>query len=337
MRPISPGASGNWWGLNSQVLYWVAHGESITIASSGMSCRRIPSKSSLHVVLVLVYVAALPEAVAPLGQDGGEAGLPAEGAQPRRRRGLAEELDRQRSGSRARRRADPFAGQIEADPVGLRAHPYRVAAAGEQPRHRRAVALRDAPAGQQLGRAVGPGVAAVGAELDGPPGLVELGAVPRAQARRNARPSAGASRARRAAVRPRACSSSATRSAAAIAHLQTRAPPTAALERQRRAPLGAPTHRRRQRPLDRRQLLARHHALGELDEVVVHGAVGHPGARASGQPPLVRGGWSARTAAARSRPASGAAAQHDGIGAPRARHGHAAQGSPICPAIPCRR
>jgi hypothetical protein len=39
-------ASGDWCGLNSQVLYWVAHGESITIASSGMPCRRNPLKSS---------------------------------------------------------------------------------------------------------------------------------------------------------------------------------------------------------------------------------------------------------------------------------------------------
>ena len=35
MRVTSPGASGNWWGLNSQVLYCVSHGESMTIASSG--------------------------------------------------------------------------------------------------------------------------------------------------------------------------------------------------------------------------------------------------------------------------------------------------------------
>ena len=35
IRAIIPGASGNWWGLNSQVLYCVSHGESITIASSG--------------------------------------------------------------------------------------------------------------------------------------------------------------------------------------------------------------------------------------------------------------------------------------------------------------
>ncbi len=36
IEEIIQAASGNWWGLNSQVLYWVAHGESMTIASSGM-------------------------------------------------------------------------------------------------------------------------------------------------------------------------------------------------------------------------------------------------------------------------------------------------------------
>ena len=40
MRAISPGASGNWCGLNSHVLYWVSHGESSTIASSGRPCSR---------------------------------------------------------------------------------------------------------------------------------------------------------------------------------------------------------------------------------------------------------------------------------------------------------
>ena len=42
-----PGASGNWWGLNSQVLYCVDQGESITIASSAISLRRNPTQSSI--------------------------------------------------------------------------------------------------------------------------------------------------------------------------------------------------------------------------------------------------------------------------------------------------
>ena len=38
--PIRPSGSGNWCGLNSQVLYCVSQGESRTIASSGRSCSR---------------------------------------------------------------------------------------------------------------------------------------------------------------------------------------------------------------------------------------------------------------------------------------------------------
>jgi len=33
---MRPSASGNWWGLKRHVLYWVSHGESSTIASSGI-------------------------------------------------------------------------------------------------------------------------------------------------------------------------------------------------------------------------------------------------------------------------------------------------------------
>ena len=40
IRLINPGASGNWCGLNSQVLYCVSQGESITIASSAMRLSR---------------------------------------------------------------------------------------------------------------------------------------------------------------------------------------------------------------------------------------------------------------------------------------------------------
>jgi hypothetical protein len=43
IRAIIPWASGNWWGLNLQVLYWVAHGLSMTTASSGIAWRRKPS------------------------------------------------------------------------------------------------------------------------------------------------------------------------------------------------------------------------------------------------------------------------------------------------------
>ena len=63
--------------------------------------------------------------------------------------------------------------------VGVGEH--AVAAARQHPRHGRAVALRDPSGGEHLGRAIGAGVASVGAELNGAATLVELGTVPRAQ------------------------------------------------------------------------------------------------------------------------------------------------------------
>ncbi len=39
-RATIASGSGNWCGLKAQVLYWVSHGESMTIASSGMRCQR---------------------------------------------------------------------------------------------------------------------------------------------------------------------------------------------------------------------------------------------------------------------------------------------------------
>ena len=46
IRATIPAKSGNWWGFGIQVLYCVSHGESRTIASSGMSCQPQPVKSS---------------------------------------------------------------------------------------------------------------------------------------------------------------------------------------------------------------------------------------------------------------------------------------------------
>ena len=52
-----------------------------------------------HVVLMLVHVAALPEPVSPLGQESRETGQPAERSQPRRRRGIAQEVHPERPGA----------------------------------------------------------------------------------------------------------------------------------------------------------------------------------------------------------------------------------------------
>ena len=45
-RPTIAAKSGNWCGLGSHVLYCVSHGESRTIASSGIPCQRQPWTSS---------------------------------------------------------------------------------------------------------------------------------------------------------------------------------------------------------------------------------------------------------------------------------------------------
>ena len=140
-----------------------------------------------------------------------------------------------------------------------------------------------------------------------PPGRAACRAARRA--RRSARPSAGASRSRSAAGRRSASSSSVTRSAAGMRTSRRARRPPSQLERQASAArLSARRTDRRQRPLGRSQLLPRHHALGELDEVVVDGAVGHPGAPASGRAAARRGGRSARTAAAPPRPRADLAA-----------------------------
>ncbi len=235
-----------------------------------------------HVVLVLVDVAALPEAVAPLGQHLGKAGEPAELAQPRGRRRGAQQLERERAGLRPGRDRDPLA-EIEAAAVGLGAHPHAVAPAREQPRHRRAVALRDAAGGEHLRRAVGPGVAAIGAELHGPAGLVELRSVARAEPDepllRAAVPLEG--QPQRIAARLED-----ERDALGAGQFDPQPPAAAPVEaeRERRARRRALDHLGPHRALVRLELLAGDDALGELDEVIVDGAIGDPGAAGADQP-----------------------------------------------------
>ncbi len=73
-------------------------------------------------------------------------------------------------------------GEVELDAVAVGLDPEGVAAAGEEPGDGGVVALGDAADLEHVGRAVGTGVATVGAEPDAPPGLVELFAVAGAEA-----------------------------------------------------------------------------------------------------------------------------------------------------------
>ena len=134
-----------------------------------------------HRLAILVDVTALPVAVTPLRQEHREAGSPTELAQPRGRRPRAQELQPQRSGLSASRYRRPVARHVEPGPVGRGQREDSVAAARQHPRHRSAITLRDAAGREHLRRTVGPGVAPVGAQLDGAAALVELGAVAHAQ------------------------------------------------------------------------------------------------------------------------------------------------------------
>ena len=164
-RPRDPGTG---CGLKRQVLYWVSQGESITIASSGSACSQVALEVLEHVALVLVDVAALPVAVGPLGEQGREAGQAQVVAQPggggRVGTAGAGEAARPRTAARprgARRRSS-------SSPAPQVSTHRRPAGAREQPRRRRAVALRDARLSSISGGAVGARVAAVGAQAHAP-------------------------------------------------------------------------------------------------------------------------------------------------------------------------
>ena len=125
---------------------------------------RIALEVGLDVALVLVDVAALPVPVRPLGQQRRERARRAqERAQPRRRRARAEQVQPQRPGGGARGDLDLVA-EVELRAVADGLEPRRPAARRDRPRHRRVVALRDPALVEHVGRAVGAGVAAVGAE-----------------------------------------------------------------------------------------------------------------------------------------------------------------------------
>jgi hypothetical protein len=131
----------------------------------------------LDLLLVLVDVAALPVPVGPLGQHRRlRARRVEERAQPAGRRRLAEQVHPQRPGRHPRRHRDLVA-EVEARTVALALQPRGPAARRAHPGDGRVVALRDAADVEHVGRAVGTRVAAVGAELDGAAGLVDVQAV----------------------------------------------------------------------------------------------------------------------------------------------------------------
>ena len=134
----------------------------------------------LGVLLVRVDVARLPEAVAPGRQQRRQAGEAHVAAQARDGRRVGEDVQAQRAGHGAR--GDPRRlVELEARAVGVGLAPQRVAAAGLQERRGRVVALGDAAQLAHVGRAVGAGVRAIGAELDGAPGVVDAQRVARAE------------------------------------------------------------------------------------------------------------------------------------------------------------
>ena len=163
----------NWCGLGSHVLYCVSHGESSTTRVERDRVARAAMDVVLDVVLVRVDVARLPEAVAPLRQHRRQAARAQIAAQARRGGGVAEQRQPQRAGARARRDDRLLVAELEAHAVAVAVRPDGVAARGLKPRRGRVVALRDAAVGEQVRRAVGPGVGAIGAELDPPARVVD--------------------------------------------------------------------------------------------------------------------------------------------------------------------
>ena len=155
----------------------------------------------LHLGLVAVDVARLPEAVAPFGQHRRQPGAAQMAAQAGGGRRLGEQLDVQRAGRAARRHRRALGAEVEAHPVAVAADVDGVAARGLQPGHRRVVALRD-PADR---RACPPGSRARCRR-----GRRRAGS----RARRGRRAARGARRGRRSAPRRRASQSSAWRSGA---------------------------------------------------------------------------------------------------------------------------
>ncbi|MEA2218964.1 MAG: hypothetical protein QOJ35_1590 [Solirubrobacteraceae bacterium] len=240
----------------------------------------------LDVVLVRVDVARLPEAVAPLGQHGRQAARAQVAPQPRGGGGVGEQPQAQRAGVRAGGHDGLLVAELEAHAVAVAVGPDRIAARGLKPRRGRVVALRDAPVGEQVRRAVRPGVRAVGAELDPASGMVDAQRVARAEAGevllRTGIPLRGDAQ-RRAVdleleqdrVGLRHGHADATGTAALAAHGDLDAVGELLGDARGHDALGQP------------QGLARDDALGELDELILDHALDAPHAEPADQPPAV--------------------------------------------------
>ena len=124
------------------------------------------------VALVLVDVAALPVPVCPLGEQGRQPGQAQVVTQPRGRGGIGEQAQAQRPGRGALGDRDALA-QVELQPGAPGLDPQRPSRRSSSPGRGGVVALRMPPVLEHLRRAVGPGVAAVGAEADPASPLVE--------------------------------------------------------------------------------------------------------------------------------------------------------------------
>ena len=236
----------------------------------------------LGVVLVRVDVARLPEAVAPRRQQRGQAGEAHVAAQAGDGRRVGEDVQAQRAGHAARR--DPRRlVELEARAVGVGLAPQRVAAAGLQERRRRVVALRDAAELAQVGRAVGAGVGAIGAELHRAPGVVDAQRVARAE------PGEALLRARvplDGQAQRRALGRQLEHEVLGARELEAQLGAAAAVERQRDR-RGALVGRRdggRHRALGEAQALVGDHALGDLHEAVADLALARPHRQRAQQP-----------------------------------------------------
>ena len=281
-RATIPAKSGNWCGLGSQVLYWVSHGESRTIASSGDVVPAAAVDVLLGVLLVRIDVARLPEAVAPVGQQGRQAGQAHVAAQAGDGRRVGEHVQAQRAGDATGGDAGRIV-ELEARAVGVGLAPQRVAAAGLKERRGRVVALRDAAELAQLGRAVGPRVGAVGAQLDRAPGVVHAQRVARAQP---GEALLGARVPLQRQAQRRALGRELEGHVLGAGEVDPQARPAPAVEVQvDQHPvrvLGG--DRRRHHALGEAQALVGDHALGDLHEAIAHLALARPYGQRAQQP-----------------------------------------------------
>jgi hypothetical protein len=216
-------------------------------------------------------------------QQRGKAGEPQVAAQARERRGVGEDVQAQRPGDRARGDARGLV-ELEARAVGVGLAPQRVAATGLQERRRGVVALRDAAERAEVGRAVGPGVGAIGSELDGAAVVVD------AQSVASAEPGEALLGARvpfDCEPERRAFGGELERQVLVAGELDAQLGAPAALQPQpeARGARGRVRDARGHRALGEAEALVGHDALGDLHEAVADLALARPHVQRAQQPP----------------------------------------------------